>query len=136
MRCLGGKHVVQQEVGQVEQTKDGRPAHVHGHQLAAHNISKVLDHTQTVELTCSHIQDCHSAVVHTSAKCQTCTYIPGSDAHQTQGEAYKPMQRCVLAQEDWLLSISALQRGDVVNLAPNVVRCSILVYGTIWHYLL
>ena len=54
MRRLGGKHVVQQEVCHIEQSKDSLPAHVHGYQLAAHHISKVLDHPETVELTCSH----------------------------------------------------------------------------------
>ena len=54
MRCLGGEHVVQQEVGHIEQAKDGLPAHVHGHQLVAHHISKVLDDTQAVQLPCSH----------------------------------------------------------------------------------
>ena len=44
MRRLGGKHVVQQEVCYIEQAKDSLPAHVHGYQLAAHHISKVLDH--------------------------------------------------------------------------------------------
>ena len=44
MRRLGSKHVVQQEVCHIEQAEDSLPAHVHGHQLATHHISKVLDH--------------------------------------------------------------------------------------------
>ena len=42
MGCLGGKHVVQAKVGDVEQGKDAGPAQIHGCQLAAHQISKVL----------------------------------------------------------------------------------------------
>ena len=52
MRRLGGKHVVQAKVADIEQAEDRLPAQVHGHQLAADHVSKVLDHSQTVQLTC------------------------------------------------------------------------------------
>ena len=42
MGCLGGKHVVQAKVGNVEEREHAGPAQVHGCQLAAHQISKVL----------------------------------------------------------------------------------------------
>lgn len=52
MRRLRSEHVVQAKVGNIEEAEDWLPAQVHGHQLAPHNISKVLDHTHGVQLAC------------------------------------------------------------------------------------
>lgn len=55
---LGSKHVVEDKVSHIEDTKHSRPAQIGSNQLSSHSISKVVDNAQRIQLTRHTNQHC------------------------------------------------------------------------------
>ena len=77
MRGLAGKHVVQAEVGRVEQRKHRRPAQVHARECPADGVREVRDDAQAVELP-----------AHADEHREPKERVPGLRAHSMQMRPY------------------------------------------------